>query len=118
MSKSKYEPFGEDVKAEMLRCIGYDIKLVHRDKRFRYFKATQNKRVVRSSTKMWQMLCRCGYAELICTQKSSVMGILFNVYALTEKGIGWLGRQMKWRMGLKLIPPTIIGLDYKEEKVC
>lgn len=110
----KYEPFGEDVKAEMLRCIGHDFKLVRRDKRFRYFKVTQNKRVVRANNNTWQMLCRCGYAELICTQMNPAAKIIYNTYALTEKGLGWLGRQM----GLRLILPTIIGLDYKEKKVC
>lgn len=109
-----YKPFGQEVKDEMLRCIAYDIVRVKRNGRFRQFKVTQNKRVVRNSNEMWQMLCRCGYAELVCTEKSLVSGIFFNSYALTGKGMRWLGRQM----GLRIIPPTVAEMEYKEDKVC
>lgn len=109
-----YKPFGQDVKDEMLRCIGYDIMRVHRDKRFRYFKVTQNRRVVRSSNKMWQTLMRCGYAELLYTQVNPAAKIIYSTYALTNAGMAWLGRQM----GLRIIPPTVIEITYKEEKVC
>lgn len=63
---------------------------------------------------IWQMLCRCGYAELLYTQVNTVAQIAYNAYALSEKGMRWLGRQM----GLRIIPPTVIGMEYREEKVC
>lgn len=109
-----YKPFGKDVKDEMLRCIGFDIALVKRNGRFRYFKATQNNRVVRANNNTWRTLCRCGYAELICTQMNPAAKIVYNTYALTKAGMAWLGRQM----GLRIIPPTVIEMAYKEEKVC
>lgn len=109
-----YKPFGKDVKDEMLRCIGFDIALVKRNGRFQYFKATQNSRVVRAKNNTWQMLCRCGYAELICTQMNPAAKIIYSTYALTNAGMAWLGRQM----GLRIIPPTVIEITYKEEKVC
>lgn len=109
-----YKPFGKEVKEEMIRCIAYDIVRVKRNGRFRQFKVTQNKRVVRNSNEMWQMLCRCGYAELLYTQVNTAAKIVYNAYALTEKGMKWLGRQM----GLRIIPPTVIEMAYKEEKVC
>lgn len=109
-----YKPFGKDIKQEMLRCIGHDFKLVRRDKRFRYFHAIQNERIVRAENRMWIMLMRCGYAELLYTRKNPASGILYNAYALTEKGMKWLGRQM----GLRIIPPTVIEAAYKEDKAC
>ncbi len=109
-----YKPFGEDVKTEMLRCIGYDIMRGIRSGRFRYFKIFQNSRVVRSNNKTWQMLTRCGYAEVLCTQVNPAAKIVYNTYALTENGLKWLGRQMR----LKIIPPTIIEMEYREDEVC
>lgn len=107
-----YKPFGKEVKDEMLRCIGHDYTKVQRDKRGRYFNIRQNLRVVRDDNKMWKKLCRCGYAELLCTQINAAK-IAYCTYALTEKGMAWLGRQM----GLRIIPPKVIEMPYKE-KVC
>lgn len=109
-----YKPFGKEVKAEMFRCIGYDIMRVNRDEHFRYFKVLQNNRVVRIDNKMWQTLTRCGYAELISTQINLAAKIAYNTYALTEKGMKWLGRQV----GCWIIPQTVIEVEYKEGEVC
>lgn len=108
-----YKPFGKEVKDEMLRCIGFSYTLVRRTKRFRYFKATKNMRSVRAENSMWRVLMQCGYANLLYTRRNC-KGVIYNTYELTEKGIAWLGR----RMGLRIIPPTIIEMEYKEEKVC
>lgn len=109
-----YKPFGQEVKDEMLRCIAYDIVRVKRNGRFRYFKVTQNKRVVRNGNKMWQMLVRCGYAEHLYTQVNLAAGIAYDTYALTSVGMNWLGRQM----GMRIIPLTVAEMEYKEDKVC
>lgn len=109
-----YKPFGREVKEEMLRCIGYDILSIVRDGRLRYFKVTQNTRVVKTNNELWRMLMRCGYAELLCTQINIAAKTAYNTYALTDKGMKWLGR----RMGLRIIPPTILEIEYKEDKKC
>lgn len=109
-----YIPFGRDIKDEMLRCIGHDFTKVQRDKRGRYFKVIKNKLVVRDDNEIWQMLRRCGYAELISTQINLAAQIAYNTYALTEKGMKWLGRQV----GCRIIPRTVIETEYKEGEVC
>ncbi len=109
-----YRPFGQDIKDEMLRCIGHDFTKVQRDKRGRYFIIKQNLRVVRDNNETWQMLRRCGYAVLLGTQMNRAAKIAYCTYALTEIGMRWLGRQM----GLKIISPKVIEMEYKEEKVC
>lgn len=109
-----YKPFGKEVKDKMLRCIGHDFTKVQRDKRGRYFKVRQNKLIVRDDNETWQMLRRCGYAVLLGTQMNRAAKIAYCTYALTEKGLAWLGRQM----GLRIIPPTVIEMEYKGEKVC
>lgn len=109
-----YKPFGKDVKDEMLRCIGYDLVKVKRNGRFRFFNALQNIRTVRNDNKIWQMLMRCGYAELICTQVNFAAKIAYSTYVLTKSGIDWLGR----RLGLRIILPTLIRIEYKEDEIC
>lgn len=109
-----YRPFGRDIKDEMLRCIGHDFTKVQRDKQGRYFKVIQNKIVVRDDNEIWQVLTRCGYAKLISTQINLAVKIAYNTYALTEKGMKWLGRQV----GCWIIPRTVIEIQYKEGEVC
>lgn len=105
-----YKPFGKEVKDEMLRCIGFTYTLAHRAGRSMYFKVARNERVVRDNNQIWQMLRRCGYAELLYTMKNPWTGMYYIAYALTEKGMAWLGKQK----GLRIIPPTVIERPYKE----
>lgn len=109
-----YKPFGKDIKDEMLICIGHDYARVYRSGRCRCFNAIRNERIVRAENRKWIMLMRCGYAELLYTIKNPASGIIYNAYALSEKGMRWLGRQM----GLRIIPPKVIEMEYKGEKVC
>lgn len=108
-----YRPFGRDIKDEMLKCIGYDETHVCRRGRFRFFKVESNLRVVRRRNKMWVMLTNCGYAEHLYTCENPATGYVYNAYKLTEKGLAWIGRQM----GLRIIPPTVVEMQYKE-KIC
>ncbi len=105
-----YKPFGKEVKDEMLRCIGFTYTLVRRTNRFRHFTVTKNMRSVRAENSMWRVLMRCGYANLLYTRKNPWTGMYYIAYALTEKGMAWLGKQK----GLRIIPPTVIERPYKE----
>lgn len=103
-----YRPFGKAEKAEMLKCIGYDETKVLRRGRFRFFKLEHNERLTRRKNRMWVMLTNCGYAEHIYTRQNPA-GYIYNAYALTEKGLAWIGRQM----GLRIQPPVVKTMTYK-----
>lgn len=93
-----YRPFDDKVRAEMCRCIGFDLQFITLRCGKRCYNIRHNERKVRNPAKTWDMLCRCGYAYHVSTQINSIANIPYSTYALTKKGIGWLERRLKTKL--------------------